>query len=118
MRIEKHNNQYVDCTNKHRKRGVYCEYDIVWIHLKQKRFSERRFIKLRSRVDGHFRVLKKINDNAYKIELSSHYNVSATFNVADLSSFIRNSCFEAESMRSSIQEREDDTTSTWGCMIC
>ena len=31
-------------------------------------------------------MLERINDNAYKIDLLSHYgNVSATFNVSDLS---------------------------------
>nr|GEX66123.1 hypothetical protein [Tanacetum cinerariifolium] len=44
------------------------------------RFS--RFGKLKPRGDGPFRVLKKINDNAFKIKLPDHYNVSATFNVA------------------------------------
>ncbi|GJR10449.1 hypothetical protein Tco_0793101 [Tanacetum coccineum] len=47
--------------------------------------KRRRFGKLKPRRDGPFRVLKKINDNAYKIELPGHYNVSSTFNVADLS---------------------------------
>nr|GEU94551.1 retrovirus-related Pol polyprotein from transposon TNT 1-94 [Tanacetum cinerariifolium] len=50
-----------------------------------------RFGKLKLRGDGPFRVLKKINDNAYKIELLGHYNVSATFNVTDLSPYKGNS---------------------------
>jgi len=33
-------------------------------------------------------VLEMINDNAYKIDLSSKYNMSSTFNVSDLSPFI------------------------------
>jgi len=32
-------------------------------------------------------VLEKINDNAYKLDLPGEYNVNASFNVADLSSF-------------------------------
>ncbi|GKD49632.1 RNA-directed DNA polymerase [Tanacetum coccineum] len=37
---------------------------------------------------GPFKVLERNNDNAYKLELPSHYNVSATFNVADLKPFV------------------------------
>ena len=43
---------------------------------------------MQPRRDGPFQVLAKINDNAYKIDLPSEYgNVSATFNVFDLSFF-------------------------------
>jgi hypothetical protein len=31
--------------------------------------------------------LKKINDNAYKVDLLGEYNVSTTFNVSDLSPY-------------------------------
>ncbi|PKH95127.1 hypothetical protein CRG98_049750 [Punica granatum] len=38
--------------------------------------------------DGPFLVKEKVNnDNAYKIELPDDYNVSATFNVTDLSPY-------------------------------
>nr|GEW89670.1 protein chromatin remodeling 35-like [Tanacetum cinerariifolium] len=45
--------------------------------------------KLKPGVDSPFRVQKKINDNAYKIELLGHYNVSAAFDVSDLSPYSR-----------------------------
>ncbi|GJZ58928.1 RNA-directed DNA polymerase, partial [Tanacetum coccineum] len=57
--------------------------------------------------NGPFCVLKK-NDNAYKIELPGHYNVSATFNVADLTPYKGNSDDELDSGSSLLQEREDD----------
>ena len=37
------------------------------------------------RGDRPFQVLKRINDNAYKLDFPGEYNVSATFNVIDLS---------------------------------
>ncbi|XP_071902760.1 uncharacterized protein [Coffea arabica] len=44
--------------------------------------------KLQPRGDGPFRVLERINDNAYKLELPGEYGVSSTFNVADLSPYL------------------------------
>nr|GEY26826.1 RNA-directed DNA polymerase [Tanacetum cinerariifolium] len=52
------------------------------------RYSGGRFGKLQTRGDGPFKVLKCINVNAYKIELPGHYNVSATFNVGDLTRYV------------------------------
>ncbi|GJV96511.1 putative CCCH-type zinc finger family protein [Tanacetum coccineum] len=85
--IIRHNKQYKEHADKRRKQVLYREGDLVWIHLRKERFPAGRFGKLKPRGDGPFRVLKKINDNAYKIELPGHYNVSATFNVADLSPY-------------------------------
>nr|GEV54112.1 hypothetical protein [Tanacetum cinerariifolium] len=82
--------------------------DLVWIHLRKERFSAGRFSKLKPRGDGPFRVLKKINDNAYKIELPGHYNVSATFNVADLLLYKGDSDDEPDLGSSLFQEGEND----------
>nr|GEZ72899.1 hypothetical protein [Tanacetum cinerariifolium] len=51
---------------------------------------------------------KQINDNAYKIELPGHYNVSSTFNVADLSPYKGDSDDEPDLGSSLFQEGEDD----------
>ncbi|GKB24537.1 RNA-directed DNA polymerase [Tanacetum coccineum] len=72
-------------------------------------FGHGHFGKLKPRGDGPFRVLKKINDNAYKIELPGHYNVSAIFNVADLSPYKGDSDDKPDSGLSLFQEGEDDT---------
>jgi hypothetical protein len=40
--------------------------------------------KLMSRVVGHFKILAKINDNAYKLEMHTEFGVSASFNISDL----------------------------------
>ncbi|GJS78813.1 gag-pol polyprotein [Tanacetum coccineum] len=73
------------------QRVVFKEGDLVWIRLGKERFPAGRFGKLQPRADGPFRVLKRINDNAYKIDLPGTYNVSATFNVADLSPYVTDS---------------------------
>ncbi|GJX77594.1 RNA-directed DNA polymerase [Tanacetum coccineum] len=92
--IIRHNEQYKEHADKRRKQVLYREGDLVWIHLRKERFLARRFGKL--------------NDNAYKIELPSHYNVSATFNVADLSPYKGDSDDEPDSGSSLFQEGEDD----------
>jgi hypothetical protein len=35
-------------------------------------------------VDAPFKILEKINDNAYKLELPLEFGVSPTFNILDL----------------------------------
>jgi hypothetical protein len=51
----------------------------------KKRFLAHMRSKLQPREDGLFQVLEQINDNTYKMDLSCEYDVSATFNVYDLS---------------------------------
>jgi hypothetical protein len=65
----------------------------------KERFPNHRKLKLQSRDNGQFQVVKMINDNAYKINFSSEYDVNATFNVAKLTLFelglsLRSNSFE------------------------
>ncbi|GJY53128.1 RNA-directed DNA polymerase [Tanacetum coccineum] len=103
-----HNEQYKEHADKRRKQVLYQEGDLVWIHLRKERFSAGRFGSINLRGRSPFRVLKKINDNTYKIELPGHYNVFATFNVADLSPYKGDSDDEPDSGSSLFQEGEDD----------
>jgi hypothetical protein len=58
-----------------------------------------------SRKDGHFQIIKRVNDNAYKVDLLGEYNVSATFNVSDIYLFDVGD----DSRTNSFEERGNDT---------
>ena len=74
--IEKKTKYYVEKANKKRKNVLFQSGDLVWVHYRKDHFPERRKSKLMPRDNGPFRVLTKINDNAYKIDLPSKYGVS------------------------------------------
>lgn len=86
--IEKKTKQYAIQANKRRKHVIFKPGDWVWVHLRKERFPASRKTKLHPRGDGPFQVVERINDNAYKLDLSGEYGISSTFNVADLSPFV------------------------------
>jgi hypothetical protein len=86
-RIEKQNQKYERQANKHQRVVIFKEGDLVWVHLSKERFPLGRNSKLKHRGDGPFKILQRIGDNAYKVELLRDYGVSATFNVKDLSPY-------------------------------
>jgi hypothetical protein len=75
--------------------------------LRKERFPEFRKSKLMSRAAGPFKILAKINDNAYKPELPPEFGVSSNFNISDLQPYFREED-EMPSRTTSMQEREDD----------
>ena len=85
--IKKKNEQYATKANKGRRQVLFEPSDWVWVHMRKERFPARRWSKLHPRGDGPFQVLERINDNTYKLDLPGEYNISATFNVSDLSPF-------------------------------
>ncbi|KAL5837241.1 hypothetical protein ACOSQ3_014410 [Xanthoceras sorbifolium] len=87
VNIERRTEQYEKQANKGRRQMVFEPGEWVWVHMRKERFPTQRKSKLLPRGDGPFQVLERINDNAYKLDLPGEYNVSATFNVSDLSPF-------------------------------
>jgi hypothetical protein len=77
------------------------------LHLRKERFSELRKSKLMSRAAGPFKILAKINDNAYKLELPPEFGVSPSFNISDLRPYLGEED-EMSSRTTSMQEGEDD----------
>jgi hypothetical protein len=108
LNIEKMNEKYRIATSKGRKEVKLEPGDLVWLHLrKKKRFLELRKSKLMSRAAGPFKILTKINDNAYKLELPPEFGVSPTFNISDLRPYFGEED-EMPSRTTLMQEGEDD----------
>ncbi|KAK1649530.1 hypothetical protein QYE76_067335 [Lolium multiflorum] len=86
--IQEHVLRQATRLNAKKKERVFEEGDLVWIHLRKERFPQERNSKLKPRGDGPFKVLKRINNNAYVIDIpTSKYLVSNTFNISDLSPY-------------------------------
>ncbi|RDY04988.1 hypothetical protein CR513_11218, partial [Mucuna pruriens] len=83
--------------NKGRKEVFFKEGDLM-----KERFPHLRKSKLLPRGDGPFKILKRKNNNAYKVYMPHKFGGNTTFNVIDLST-------QAPNLRSnSLQEGEDD----------
>ncbi|KAG7533313.1 Dynamin GTPase effector [Arabidopsis thaliana x Arabidopsis arenosa] len=85
--LEKKSEKNKQHADKNRKEVTFEPGDWVCLHMRKERFPKERKSKLSPRGDGPFRVLEKINDNAYKLELPGELTISPTFNVADLSPY-------------------------------
>jgi hypothetical protein len=105
--IERMNAKYKLVGDKGRKEIKFEPGDLVWLHLRKERFPELRKSKLLPRADGPFKVLERINNNAYKLELPADFEVSPTFNIADLKPYLGEEG-EFESRTTQMQEGEDD----------
>ena len=107
-KANKKSKYYAAKANKNRKEVIFAPGDMVWVHLRKERFPERRKSKLMPRGDGLFKVLAKINDNAYKIDLPADYGVSSTFNVADLSPCLSQEGSESRTTPFEVGEDDED----------
>jgi hypothetical protein len=101
------NEKYRIAASKGRKEVKLEPGDLVWVHLRKDRFPDLRKSKLMPRATRPFKILEKINYNAYKLELPPEFGVSPTFNITDLKPYLVEED-ELKSRMTPIQEGEDD----------
>jgi hypothetical protein len=73
------NAKYQVAGSKGKKHITFESYDMGWLHLRKDHFPTLRRSKLMSRAAGPFKVLTKINDNAYILDLPAEFCVSTSF---------------------------------------
>ncbi|KAK1681247.1 hypothetical protein QYE76_042095 [Lolium multiflorum] len=86
--IEKKGKSNAARKNKKRKEMLFKPGDLVWVHFRKDRFPKLRKSKLKPRGAGPYKVLAKINDNPYSIDLpEDEFGVSNSYNVVDLTPY-------------------------------
>jgi len=109
--IQQQTEKYLKHGNKGKREIIFEEGDWVWLHLRKDRFPTKRKSKLSTRGDRPFQVLKRINNNAYQIDLPEKYRVHTTFNIMDLTPFVGSKDKEAVALdlrTNPLQEEGDD----------
>jgi hypothetical protein len=85
--LKQSNLTYKAVVDRHQKHKVFGVGDQVMIYLQKERLPAGVHGKLRQKSYGPSKVLKRINANAYMIDLPDNMNISKTFNVTDFSTY-------------------------------
>ena len=110
LKLEKSNEKNKEAADKKRREKIFCEGETVMLYLKRERIPAGAYNKLKPRKYGPPKIVKKISDNTYVVDLSNDMVMSKTFNVADLYAYhpIKQLCPEYNSRASFFEEGGTD----------
>jgi len=83
-KIQKSNAHYKSHVDLQRRHLAFNEGEYVMIRIRSEQFSTGTIKKLNARKASPYKILKKINPNAYVIDLPSNFGISLTFNISNL----------------------------------
>ena len=87
LKIEESNAKYKKYVDQKRRNQSFQEGDLVMVYRHKERFLSNSYSKLSKRKIGPYKIIKKIAENTYVVDLPKHIGLDSTFNILDLYSY-------------------------------
>ena len=97
FKIEESNVKYKKYANQKRCSQSFQEGNMVTVYPRKERFPAGSYSNLSKRKIGPYKIIKKIRENAYVVDLPKHMGIDSTSNVSDLYSHTSESVKEVSS---------------------